>query len=398
MAWTFRRNKEPEVISLPETENRSWSIGDPATAELLGFGIPNLAGVSVNENSALGLSAVFRSVSLIAGTIASLPMRTIEQRDSQSVRVRSFLDRPGGPGGMTSYEWVETVLCHLLLHGNTYLAHLYGGAGQIVGMVPIHPLGVSVESDDNNRKLFRVSLDDGTTREFNTNTLTHIPGLSTDGVRGLSPIQVARNMLGTSVAGERSAARMFSNGAMVSGLVTPEDDLTEEDAKAIKDSLRQKMQGESNAGDIAVINRKLKFTQWSMKAADAQFLESREFQVEEIARWFGVPPHLLGQTDKQTSWGQGVESQNRALARYTLMPWTSRIEQRLSRHLQSDRKIEFDYKPLLKPSPEQEIELLIKQVDSGLLTTNEARAIINMPGIDGGDVTTPKKVPNNVPE
>jgi HK97 family phage portal protein len=360
-------------------EERSFSIGDPAVAELLGMGLPNLAGVSVNEHSALGLSAVYRAVSLIAGSIASLPMRTLQNRGDQTERAKSFFDTPGGPNGLTAYEWKETVLAHLLLHGNAFLAHIYGGAGQLVGMQPLHPLCVTVECYPDVGKTFKVSLNDGTIREFNQNTMTHIMALSTDGICGLSPITMARNSFGTSIAGERSAARMFANGALVSGLVTPEDDLTEAEAKTIKDSLRQKMLGESNAGDIAVINRKLKFTQWSMNAADAQWIESRAFQIEEIGRWYGVPPHLLGQTDKQTSWGTGVSEQNRGLARYTLTPWSTRIEERLSRLLPPSRKVEFDYTAFVKPSPEDEITLLIAQVQAGLITVDEARSIRNMP-------------------
>jgi HK97 family phage portal protein len=266
-------------------EERSFSIGDPVTAELLGYGLPNLAGVSVNEFSALGLSAVYRSVSLIAGSIASLPMRTLQDKGGVTERVRSFLDNPGGPDGMTAYEFKETMLVHLLLHGNFFGAHIFNGAGLLIGLQPIHPMAVSVECDKDGRKYFTVSLDDGTQRVFDQNTMTHIMALSTDGIKGLSPITVARSSFGTSIAGERSAARMFANGALVSGLVTPEDDLTEEEAKTIKASLRNKMQGSENAGDIAVINRKLRFQQWSMSAEDAQWLQSRAFQVEEICRW-----------------------------------------------------------------------------------------------------------------
>jgi HK97 family phage portal protein len=375
----------------PQFEERSsnWSIGDPATAELLGYGLPNLAGVSVNEHSALGLSSVYRAVNLIAGSIASLPMRTLQSKGDQTERVRSFLDNPGGPDGLTAFEWKETVLAHLLLHGNAYLAHIYGGAGQLVGLNPFHPLAVTVDCDKDGRKAFTVALSDGTRRVFNQSTLTHITAMSTDGIRGLSPIQVARNTLGTSIAGERSAARMFGNGAMVSGIVTPEDDLTADEAKTIKADLRNRLQGSENAGDIAVINRKLKFTQWSMSAEDAQFIESRAFQVEEIARLFGVPPHLVGLTEKQTSWGTGISEQNRGLARYTLSPWTTRIEERLSRLLPASRKCEFDYLAFTRPAPEQEIPLLISQVQAGILTPDEARGILNLGPLQRDAVTSP---------
>lgn len=251
----------------------------------------------------------------------------------------------------------------------------------MIGLQPIHPLAVTVDG----AKIYRVTLNDGTVRVFDPSTMTHIPALSLDGIKGVSPITVARNSFGTSIAAERSASRMFSNGALVSGIVTPEEDLTESEAQTVKESLRRKMQGESNAGDIAVINRKLKFQQWSMSAEDAQWLQSRAFQIEEIARWFGLMPFHLSQTDKQTSWGTGVSEQNRGLARYTLMPWTTRIEERLTRLLPEGQKVEFDYSMFLKPSTEDEIRLLIEQVQAGLLTVDEAREIRNMPPLEATD-------------
>lgn len=367
-----------------EVEQRSVSvsIGDPAVAELLGLGTPNLAGVSVGESSVLGLSAVWRCVSLIAGSVASLPMRTIEtNKNGYSQRARSFLDSPGGPGpdALTAYEWKETVAAHLLLHGNAFLLHILGGAGQIVGLLPIAPLAVSIEAQPDGRKLFKVSLNDGTQRVFDSSGLTHIPALGTDGIRGLSPISVARNTFGISIAGDRAAAKLFTNGALVSGLVTPEEDLTEDEAKTIKTSLRAKMAGVDNAADVAVINRKLKFQQWSLSMEDAQFLQSRAFQTQEIARWFGVPNHLLAVTENSTTFGTGLGELNRAYARYTLEPWTTRIQERLSRLLTGGKKVEFDYTAFVQPAPEVEIPLLIQQVDAGLLTLSEARKIRNLP-------------------
>lgn len=365
------------------------SISDPALAEFFHVGNINYSGVSVGESSALGLSAFWRATSLISGTIASLPLRTLREVDGDQVqRVGSVLDNPGGGEGPTPFEWTETVLLHLLIHGNAFLAHVFNGGGGIAALVPIHPLAVSVELNKEaiGGRVYRASLIDGSLRTFTMLDMTHIPGPSLDGLRGLSLIGVARNSLGTSIAGDRAAARMFGNGLMLSGLVTPEDDITEDEAKTIKEFVNANMAGIDNAGDIAVINRKLKFTQLQGSNLDMQFIESRAFQVEEVARWTGVPPHLLMQTEKQTSWGQGVSEQNRGLARYTLTPWTSRIEQRLSRLLPAPRYVEFDFAGLIKPTPEQEIELLIKEVEAGLITVNEARAIRNMNPIEGGDV------------
>lgn len=380
MKWPWQTRKTEERSS-------TWSISDPSLAQFLSAG-PSLAGVAVNETTALGLSAVWRSVSLISGTLASLPLRTLQDKGETRQQVGSYLDNPGGPlpDAPTPFEWKEQVLAHLVLHGNAYLLHIYNGGGALVGLYAVHPLAVTPEWQKDargkltGRKNFRVTLEDGTTRDFDSDDMTQIMAISLDGLRGLSPITMARLSLGTSIAADRAAARQFSNGAMVSGLVTPEDDdVTEDEAKEIKASLKAKLTGVENAGDIAVINRKLKFTQWSLSNEDAQFLQSRQFQIEEIARWFGIPPFELMQTEKQTSWGTGIEAQQRGLARNVLSPWAHRVEQRLSRLLPRTQFVEFDFAGLERGNPADEIRLLIEQVNAGLLTRNEARAIRNLP-------------------
>lgn len=365
-----------------------FSIGDPALAEWFGLGGQTVAGVAVNEQSSVGLTAVYRAVAIISGTIAGLPLKSYRTVGDERERVNSILDSPDGPDGMTPFEWTELVMVHLLLWGNAYLLHEYGGAGQLLALHPVHPSAVSVKTPQNEeererwgefRKWFTISLADGTQREFTPLDLTHIPGLGTDGVRGLAPIEAHRQAIGTGLAGEKAAARLFGSGLLLGGLVSGDEDMTEEDAKAALDGLKARSSGSDHAGDIAFVNARLKFTPWTMPANDAQFIESRVHQVEEVSRIFGVPPHLLGQTEKQTSWGTGVAEQNRGLARYTLMSWTTRIEQRLSRLLAAPRFGEFDYSGMLQPAPEQEIPLLLSQVAAGLLTMDEARKVRNLP-------------------
>ncbi|ORA38703.1 phage portal protein [Mycobacterium aquaticum] len=379
-------------------QTRDWSISNPAAVFLFG-GAPSLAGVTVSEQTVLGIPAVKAAVSLIAGSIASLPLQTItEQADGTNKRVPSMLDDPGKVVGLTCYEWKEIVVAHLLIHGNAFLIHVRGGAGQLVGLQPIHPAAVGVEIAKDGSKRYRVSMRDGTTRDYTDANLTHIPWMPLDGIRGWSPLQLARSMFGTSIAAERSAARLFGNGALMSAVVTPEDTLTAEEAAEIKASLEKTAAGEANAGAIAVINRKFKMTPWSLSNADAQWLEARAFQIEEIARWFGVPPHLLAQTEKQTSWGTGVAEQNLGLARYNLEPWTTRIQERLSWLLGPNQKAEFFYSAFVEPDPETEIQLLIAQVEAGLITPNEARKVRNLPPIEGGDVLrTPQPPQGNTP-
>lgn len=384
MAWWRKKASEPEALI---------SISDPALAAFFGVG-GNYAGVNVSEMSALGVSSVWRACSLISGTIASLPLKTYrDTAEGERQRVNSFLDNPAGPVGMTPYEWKQTIVLHLLLHGRALLLHLRNQGGALIGLQPIHPHAASTDPpsyDSEGRlkpKTFTVSLEGGRTRTLTEGVdVTEVLGMSLDGWYGLSVISVARNSLGTTIAGDRSAARMFSSGALMAGLVTPEEDVTEEEAKTIKAGLDSKVTGWENAGSLAFVNRKLKFSPWTMSAEDAQFIQSRQFQIEEVARWFGIPPFELMQTEKQTSWGTGIEAQQRGLARGNLLGWTMRLEQRLSRLLAMPRFVEFDFAALERPTPEQEITLLIAQVNAGLLTLNEARKIRNMPPIPGGDV------------
>lgn len=394
-----------DEYSDPRVETRSnLSIGDPALAEFFNLGGTVLAGVEVNERSTLGLTAVYRAVSIIAGTVAGLPLRSLRTNTAgDRERVDSFLDNPSGPGGAyTQFEWLELTMVHLLLHGNAFLRHVYNGGGAITGLDPLLPSAVTVRRittadelaayggpDGYFRKWFVISLADGSTLDLTEAEVTHIPALGTDGVRGVSPIEFHRQAFGTGIAGDRAAARLFGSGLLMSGLVSGEDGLAKEDAEEAVAQLKAKMAGANHAGDITFVNAQLKFTPWTIPPVDAQFIESRVHQIEEVARIFGVPPHLLGQTEKQTSWGTGVAEQNRGLSTFTLKPWTSRIEQRLSRLLTRPVMAEFDYSGLLQPSPEVEIPLLLSQVTGGLLTLDEARRIRNLPPLPAGAPAAP---------
>jgi HK97 family phage portal protein len=391
--WDWLTTSPP---SRPE-DATDLSVSDPALAAYFSP-VENYSGVQINEDTAMALSAVFRAGSVIAGTLAGLPLRSLEQQGSRVNEVSSILDTPGGKPeyGVTKFEWKETLFWHLLLHGNTFIFKVKNGAGAIARLDLIHPLHVSVRVptvDEITRgevplggKWFEVTLADGTRARYDAATIMHIPYVSLDGIEGLSPIAIARNSFGVAAAGDRAAAKMFNSGALIQGLVTPDgDDVDDDDVKAIRQQLDRSVVGWENASAIPIVNRRLKFTPWTMSAADAQFLQSRQFQIEEIARWYGVPPHLLMQTDKQTSWGTGVESQNRALGRTVLGPWASRVEQRLSRLLAPGRWAEFDFAALERPSPEVETGLLIQQSGGPIMTPNEARDKRNLKPVEGGD-------------
>jgi HK97 family phage portal protein len=361
-------------------------------AMFLPGGTIDLAGAAVTEDSVLGLSAIFRAVSLVSGTLASLPLRTLREKDGENERIASVFDDPDGPDGQTQFEWTETLFAHLMIHGKAGALKVRNEAGSLVRLPLVHPVSFTVEEPEGDEKpvggfWFRIQLNGGKSVKLDADDFWYLPALSMNGMFGMGLLQVARFSLSTTISGDRAAGKMFTSGALISGLATPEDDLDiTDDVPEIRRQLGNATSGTENAGAIAVINRRLKFTPWTMSAVDAQFLQSRQFQIEEIARWTGVPPHLLMQTEKQTSWGTGVEEQNRALGRTVLNPWASRLEGRGSRLLAKPRWLEIDFSGLERPSPDKEIELLLKQTGKPFLTVNEARKIRNLPPLPGGDV------------
>lgn len=385
--------------------NTTYSIGDPALAGLFTMGVPNFAGVEVNETTSMSLSAVYRAVALISGTIASLTLQTVRDTgDGMRQRIGSVFDDPGAVCGLTPFSWTETICCHVLLHGNAFLRHIFGGAGQLIGFQPIHPMLVYIRlplPGDTvlpvGGKWFCFTLANGEKVELDATGMTHIMGLSLDGIQGVSVIALARNGFGTALAGDRAAARMFGNGMLINGMITPDEDVDEDEAKVIKATIDSNAAGWEHNASVPVFNRRLKFTPWTMSSQDAQFLESRQFSIREIARWFGIPPHLLMETSAASNWGTGIEQQNLGLARFNLVTWTCRIEQALSRLLPKPRYVEYDFHSLERPDPATEIQLLIQQVQAGLMTKDEARAELNRPPLNvptpAEQATQPEAVP-----
>lgn len=367
---------------LPERRT-DLSIGDPALAEFLGISSRSTAGQNVTESSALGLTAFYRAVSLIAGTLAALPWRTYRTTaEDTRERTTSWLDDPGAVAGLSPFAWRELLLTHVAMWGNWYGVHVYGGAGQILGMVPAHPARVSIEVDPKTgERTYRVRLVDGSERTFSALDLTHVMGLSVDGVRGVSPLTVGRNAIGSGLAGDEAAARMFENGALIAGLVTMEDQGSDPDddgaeAKAIAAKLNDKLTGAKNAGRLAFVNRALKFQPWTQTAEDAQFIESRAFQVEEISRFYGLPKVLLS-ADGASTWGSGIAELIRGLERFTFRPYAARIEAPLSARLPARSFLEIDFAGLLAPSEVEATENMLAEVAAGTMTIDEFRRLKN---------------------
>lgn len=366
------------------------TLRDPALAEFLGIGGGSDAGVPVTQTTAMGVTAVYRSVRLIADTIGSLPLKSYRDAGGVKTPVPSLLDNPGGEF-LTPYTWKQTVTAYGALYGAAPLLHAYNQAGALAGLIPLHPSHVGVEWDaDKGERRFTVTMD-GQSAVYTPADLTYVIFFTLDGVRGVGPLTLARHAIGTAIAGDTAAARMFQNGMLIGGLVTPSEDMTEQQANDALIGLKAKMTGTRTAGDLVLINAALKVQPWTMTAEDAQFIESRQYQVEEIARIFGVPKELLSASGA-TSWGSGIQELVRGFGRFTLPAYTTPIEEALSNLLSNPRFCEFEMAGLLQGTPAEEIELLIRQMEAGILTADEVRSIRNLPPLPAGEAPA---VPDN---
>ena len=398
MQWSIFRKREVQ----PPPGNLL-SIVNPELVAL--FGGYSLDGdVTVSELSTLGNSAFYRAIMLISGTLGQLKLNTFtDDKDGQPKKVGSIFDDPDSinlGGRQTPFEWKQTLFIHRILYGSAFCQKIKTSAGALVRLPLIHPSNVQIEEPTPQEykdgklplggKWFKVTMQDNSQKKFDANDIFEIPNITIDGVCGIGLLTIARQSISTTLSGDRASNRAMNTGLSVSALITPEDDLTHDitdDIPEIRRQLDRELTGPNKAGGFGLLNRRLKVQPLSITPKDAQFMERQQFQIEEVSRFTGVPPHLLMQTDKQTSWGTGVEEQNRGMAVFVLGPTTKGFEERCSNLLANPRWVEFEFAALLKPSPEKEIELLLKQTgNKPILTVNEARAIRNLPPVPGGNV------------
>ena len=376
-------------------ENPSTPLTSTALLNMFG-GTPTAANISVSEETAMNFAAVFRSVSLLSGVVAALPLGVHRYSDKSEVVIPA-LTTPNS-NGSTPFEIWETVMTHLLLWGNAYVHKVRNPLGKIVELRPIHPNRVRPEilmptgagDPTPPTKGFFIRPASGTGGEvlYTTHEIMHIPGLSYDGVQGLSPISCMRQTVAIGQAADRLAAKLFGNGALLSGVLSTDRVLDQEQADIVKSRWREKMAGIEHGHDIAVLDAGTKFTPISMPPEDAQFLQTRRWQVIEIARWFGIPPHLVGDVESSTSWGTGIEQQNIAMITYTVKAWLTRIEQRITWEIvePSTQYAEFNLAGLLRGDTKSRYEAYASGIQWGWLTRNEARRLENLEPIDGLDV------------
>lgn len=365
-------------------ENPAVPLTNTVLTDWLGAGSTTNAGRSVTESSSLGMPAVWRAVNLIAGTCASLPLHVFRNADGGRVEQQRgwaarMIESPHPD--MTRFEVFETAFAHIALWGNAYFSVRWRGLDGRE-LWPIHPSRVRVGRTSEDEKVITV---DGVPQA--PDDVLHVPGFGYDGVVGVSPIRVARQGIGLALAAEEYGARLFGSGSLATGILQTEQRLTKEQADSLAARWKAKRSGLSAAHETIILDSGAKFTQLSIPPEDAQFIESRRFQISEVARIFGIPPHMLMDVEKSTSWGTGIEQQSIAFVVYTLRPWLTRMEQRLSRLVRPmDAYVRFSVEGLLRGDSEQRARFYRQMWELGALSTNEIRELEERPAVDGGDV------------
>ena len=360
------------------------------------------SGKAVTERSAMQMTAVYSCVRILSEAVAGLPLHIYKYTDSGGKAMA--LDHPlyhllhDEPNPeMSSFVFRETLMTHLLLWGNAYAQIIRNGKNEIVALYPLMTNKMSVDRDENGRlyyTYYRGSDETIKDKEFavtlQPSEVLHIPGLGFDGLVGYSPIAMAKNAIGMAIACEEYGAKFFANGAAPGGVL--EHPGTIKDPQRVRESWQSTFGGSGNANKIAVLEEGMKYTPIGISPEQAQFLETRKFQINEIARIFRVPPHMVGDLEKSSF--SNIEQQSLEFVKYTLDPWVIRWEQSIQRSLLSrDEKavyfVKFNLEGLLRGDYQSRMNGYAIGRQNGWMSANDIRELENLdriPAEDGGDL------------
>ena len=298
---------------------------------------------------------------------------------------------------MTSFVFRETLMTHLLLWGNAYAQIIRNGKGEVIALYPLMPDRMRVDRDEYGRLYYeyQISTDDarinkGSTVQLSPSEVLHIPGLGFDGLVGYSPIAMAKNAIGLAIAAEEYGSKFYANGAAPSGVL--EHPGTLKDPSKVRDSWSQTFGGSANSHKVAVLEEGMKYTPISISPNEAQFLETRKFQINEIARIFRVPPHMVGDLEKSSF--SNIEQQSLEFVKYTLDPWVTRWEQNMTRSLLTAEEkkkyfIKFNVDGLLRGDYQSRMNGYATARQNGWMSANDIRELENLDRIPtelGGDL------------
>ncbi len=364
---------------------------------------PTAAGKVVNERTAMQTTAVYACVRILAESIAGLPLHVYAYKGQGKERMPAhplyFLLHDAPNPEMTSFVFRETLMTHLLLWGNAYAQILRDGRGRVIGLYPLLPDRMDVGRDSKTGDLYYLY-----TRSAEENPhfkaagqirlrhedVLHIPGLGFDGLVGYSPIAMAKNAVGIALATEEYGATFFQNGARPAGVLEHPGVL--KDPSKLRESWQSVYGGTKNVGKIAVLEEGVKYQPIAIPPEEAQFLETRKFQIDEIARLYRVPPHMIGDLEKSSF--NNIEQQSLEFVKYTLNPWVVRWEQALQKALLTDKErkdyfIRFNVDGLLRGDYKSRMEGYAVGRQNGWLSANDIRSLEDMNPIEadeGGDL------------
>ena len=360
------------------------------------------SGKTMTERSAMQMTAVYSCVRILAEAVAGLPLHLYRYTDNGGKE--KALDHPlylllhDEPNPeMSSFVFRETLMTHLLLWGNAYAQVIRNGKNEVVALYPLMPNKMSVDRDENGRlyyTYYRGQDEAIRNKEFavtlQPSDVLHIPGLGFDGLVGYSPIAMAKNAIGLAIATEEYGAKFFANGAAPGGVL--EHPGTIKDPTKVREAWMSQFGGSANSGKVAVLEEGMKYTPISISPEQAQFLETRKFQINEIARIFRVPPHMVGDLEKSSF--SNIEQQSLEFVKYTLDPWVIRWEQSIQRSLlNSEEKkkyfAKFNVEGLLRGDYQSRMNGYAIGRQNGWMSANDIRELENLdriPAEDGGDL------------
>lgn len=360
------------------------------------------SGKVVTERSAMQMTAVYACVRILSEAIAGLPLHMYRYKEDGGKE--KALDHPlylllhDEPNPeMSSFVFRETLMTHLLLWGNAYAQIIRNGKGEVVALYPLMPNKMTVSRDEAGQLYYTYQKSQEELPKGNNYTVIlhpsdvlHIPGLGFDGLVGYSPIAMAKNAIGLAIATEEYGSKFFANGAAPSGVL--EHPGTIKDPQRVRESWMSQFGGSANSNKIAVLEEGLKYTPISISPEQAQFLETRKFQINEIARIFRVPPHMVGDLEKSSF--SNIEQQSLEFVKYTLDPWVVRWEQSIQRTLltQDEKKtyfVKFNVEGLLRGDYQSRMSGYATARQNGWMSANDIRELENLdriPAEDGGDL------------
>ncbi|MDR2173653.1 MAG: phage portal protein [Burkholderiales bacterium] len=376
--------------------NAAGALSPSSLAEIRGqsgYGMSE-SGKNVTIETSLTLSAVWACVRLLSETVSTLPIQIFERgKDGKSALKYDYPlyqilhDTPNAD--MSAVDFWCVMQASVELQGNAYALKLRAG-NDIIGLDPLKSEAMKVEREKSGALLY-VYKDKHREGKYREEDILHIRGFTLDGVMGMSTIAYAKSAIGLALAADGVANDTFKNGLRPAGILQTGKVLTAEQREIYNqrlDAWRSK-----RSGSIMVLEMNESLSDAKLSPEDAQLLASRGFSVEDVCRWFGVPPFMIGHNEKTTSWGTGLEQQNIGFLTYTLAPRLSRIAQAIGRSLipVEDRQryfAEFNIEGLLRADSAARSEFYSKMLQNGVMTRNEVRSKENLQSVDGGDALT----------